>query len=175
MKNLVYIFILFTCFFNSIEAQVNESIKNELIKINNDDQNLRKIYFVKDEFDKKVDSISKINNIKKEDVKEFISLKIKELDSINLIMIENIINIYGYPGTDLVGSRENNVAWSVIQHSNYKTRKKYIRILKEAAENNQLAFSAYATTLDRVLMEENLPQIYGSQVKNVILKEDNKK
>ncbi|MFV0145518.1 hypothetical protein OBJ68_08795 [Empedobacter falsenii] len=172
MKKNLFLIIIFS-FLNNSNAQINDSIREVLIGVEKSDQDLRKILYVKKIFDSKVDSIGKANKISNEAVKDLLLKKINKLDSINLLEIENIIKKYGYPGTNLVGHNENNIAWSVIQHSNYETRKKYLPLLENAAKNKQLAFSAYATTLDRILMDENKPQIYGSQVKKVVLKGNN--
>lgn len=171
MKILLFSILLSNIAFSQVK--INNELRDELIEINSKDQNLRYILFNKDK--SKYDSISTANNLTIDNVEPFLIKSISELDSINILRIDQIINKYGYPGTDLVGERYNNIAWAVIQHSKYETQKKYLPILKKAVENKQLKFSAYATTIDRILVKEKKPQIYGTQVKTVTLKKDNKK
>ncbi|AKA34308.1 BT_3928 family protein [Flagellimonas lutaonensis] len=83
------------------------------------------------------------------------------IDSSNLEYIEAVIAEHGYPGKSLVGYRTGEVAWYVLQHSNKIGQ--YINVIKEAAENKELGFSKYAMMLDRYLVSQNKPQIYGTQ------------
>lgn len=138
------------------------------------DQEYRKIYFIESVFTKKSDSLKNRYNILEEDkLKEFLAKKIKQADSLNLIKIDRIIEKYNrYPGKDLVGESQSSDAWLIIQHA--PDPKKYLSLIKEAAESNQLPFHYYAMTLDRVLMYDNQPQIYGSQAKMVKIKNTDK-
>ena len=43
--------------------------------------------------------------------------QMRQADSINLPKIERIISQYGYPGKSLVGEKQNETAWLVIQHA----------------------------------------------------------
>jgi uncharacterized membrane protein YphA (DoxX/SURF4 family)/peroxiredoxin len=85
----------------------------------------------------------------------------EKLDSLNLNYIENIIAKKGYPGKSMVGDKTGNAAWYVIQHSNKID--KYIDVVKKAADSNEIPFRLYAMMLDRHLMYNNKPQIYGTQ------------
>ena len=86
------------------------------------------------------------------------------IDSSNLKFIEQVISDNGYPGTSLVGTKTNEAAWYVIQHSGKIDQ--YIDKIKVAAENQELPFRLYAMMLDRHLMHNNKPQIYGTQGKS---------
>lgn len=138
------------------------------------DQEYRKIYFIESVFTKKSDSLKTRYNILEDDkLKEFLAEKIKQADSLNLIKIDRIIEKYNrYPGKDLVGESQSSDAWLIMQHA--PDPKKYLSLIKEAADNDQLSFRYYAMTLDRVLMYENKPQIYGTQAKMVKIKSSDK-
>lgn len=84
-----------------------------------------------------------------------------EIDSSNLKYVEKIIAQSGYPGKSMVGDKAGKAAWYVIQHSNKID--KYIDVIKEASEENELPFRLYAMMLDRYLTNQNKPQIYGTQ------------
>lgn len=168
MKHYIIIFLISISAFANAQNKINTEIQNELIQIDKDDQTLRKIFFIKDIFDAKKDSLTKYYHADETEVKEILKNQIKKNDSLNMIKIDRIIQSYGYPGKSLVGEKASIIAWEVIQHSN--NPKKYIDVLKTSAENHEIDYHLYAMTLDRVLMVENKPQMYGSQAKNVTLK-----
>jgi len=84
-----------------------------------------------------------------------------QIDSSNINFMAKVIEKYGYPGRSLVGPQTETAAWYVIQHSNRIAE--YIDRIKNAAENKELPYRLYAMMLDRHLMSQNKPQIYGTQ------------
>ncbi len=84
-----------------------------------------------------------------------------EIDSSNMQYIAAIIDKHGYPGKSLVGGKTASTAWYVIQHSNRIP--KYITMIKEAAEAKELPYRLYGMMLDRHLMAQQKPQVYGTQ------------
>jgi len=84
-----------------------------------------------------------------------------EIDSTNMQYIAKVIEAHGYPGKSMVGGKAGKAAWYVIQHSN--KIQDYIGTIKKAAEAGELPFRLYAMMLDRHLMQQNKPQIYGTQ------------
>ena len=109
----------------------------------------------------KGDSLAKVYGVKKEDLNDYLWRLQGEIDSLNTIRVEKIINEFGYPGTSLVGKPTNEAAFFIIQHS--KVIDKFLPVIKEAAEKNELRFSLYAMMLDRSLMFQEKEQIYGTQ------------
>ena len=83
------------------------------------------------------------------------------IDSANTIFIENVFKTYGYPGKSLVGEPTNTTASLVIQHSNKIA--KYLPLIQEASKKGEIPMTDVATMEDRYLMEQNKPQIYGTQ------------
>jgi hypothetical protein len=90
--------------------------------------------------------------------------KQEELDKINTKILTKIIDSLGYPGRNIVGLELEDVAFLVIQHSDLVTQEKYLNIIKEASENHQLSMFAYPLLYDRICMNKNLPQLYGTQI-----------
>ncbi|HLV92549.1 MAG TPA: BT_3928 family protein [Aequorivita sp.] len=84
------------------------------------------------------------------------------LDSVNMIYVEKIFNTKGYPGKSMVGEPTNTAAWSVLQHNPDKISK-YLPLIKKAGEEGELPLRLVAMMEDRQLMNENKPQIYGTQ------------
>lgn len=154
----------------SAQSSINVELKQELIKIEKDDQDLRRLFFYPKIFEAKSDSLQKAYGLEGSKLKDALSNRMKENDSINLVKIESIIEKHGYPGKSLVGQYQSDVAWAVIQHSGEEIIGKYLHILKSAADNDELSFTAYALSLDRYLMYNDKPQIYGTQGNKVKLK-----
>ena len=84
-------------------------------------------------------------------------------DSLNTIRVIEILEEYGYPGKTLVGDQAST-AFLVIQHADIEIQEKYLPLLTEAAEKDELRYSSLALLIDRVNMRNNKPQIYGSQL-----------
>ncbi len=88
----------------------------------------------------------------------------KILNKENLTRLEEIIERHGWPKKSIVGRRAANTAFLIIQHSELATQKKYLPLLKEAANNGEAKLSSLALLTDRVNLEEGNFQIYGSQI-----------
>lgn len=111
------------------------------------------------------DSLMYLYDIPKDSIGTDFFAKQHKLDSINGIKIEKIIAQRGYPGKDLVGELNKDVAWSVIMHTNKVN--KYIDLVMQAAENNQLSYPKAAEMQDLYLMRKGYPQIYGTQIAEI--------
>ena len=85
----------------------------------------------------------------------------EQIDSSNTAFVSKILKTKGYPGKSLVGEPTNTSAWLIIQHSNKIGE--FLPIIKEAAKNNELPMKDVAMMEDRYLMEQNKPQLYGTQ------------
>lgn len=85
-----------------------------------------------------------------------------KIDSSNLARAETILKQYGYPGKTLVGTPTNEAVFYIIQHSNKINT--YLPMIKKAAEQDELPFQQYGMMLDRSLMHQGKPQVYGTQV-----------
>lgn len=85
-------------------------------------------------------------------------------DSINTARIEQIIQQYGYPGKSLVGSKQGNTAWLVIQHAPLPIQEKYLPLMRKAANEGEMDKPNLALLIDRIRMYKGQKQIYGSQI-----------
>ncbi|MDF1549105.1 MAG: hypothetical protein P1P88_14870 [Bacteroidales bacterium] len=94
-----------------------------------------------------------------------------ELDSFNLIQLENIIAEYGWPkSSEIADGITESVPFLIIQHAkSVQTQKKYLPLLKEMVEKGEADSRSFAYLTDRVLVKEGKKQRYGTQV------EENKK
>ena len=97
------------------------------------------------------------------EMKEIFKLTEKE-DSLNLIVVEEIINNYGWLGKDKIGVEGNSTLFIVIQHSDIEIQEKYLPIMRSAVKINNAKVSDFALLEDRVALRKGREQIYGSQI-----------
>ena len=137
-------------------TQLNQTLRSELLKMQNDDQKYR------DEVDK-IRATSLTADEKQKQVAALME-KQETLDKRNLRRLVQIIDKYGWPGRSLVGKEGALTAFLIIQHAELEDQKKYFPMLKEAVRRGE-ANQDYAALLeDRILMREGKKQIYGSQL-----------
>jgi hypothetical protein len=137
-----------------VESHLNKPMADELEKIFDDDQKYRML----------IDSAEKIsgkNSPQMDSLKKIIASQ----DVKNLSRVTEMIETYGWLGTDDVGRKGNQALFLVLQHSDLATRKKYLPVMREAMERNKAAPTEYALFEDRLLVDEGKEQLYGSQVK----------
>ncbi len=84
------------------------------------------------------------------------------IDSSNMLFVEKVFNNMGYPGKSVVGEPTNTAAWYVLQHNPDKIEK-YLPLIKEAGEQGEIPFRLVAMMEDRYLMNQEKPQVYGTQ------------
>lgn len=85
-----------------------------------------------------------------------------KIDSSNLARAEAILKQSGYPGKTRVGTPTNETIFYIIQHSNKIDT--YLPTIKKAADQGELPVQQYGMMLDRSLMYQGKPQVYGTQV-----------
>ena len=82
----------------------------------------------------------------------------------NVKRIIEIIETQGWPKKSIVKGSAASTVFLIIQHSEIETQKKYLPIMKEAANNGEASWSSLALLIDRVNLREGEKQIYGSQI-----------
>ena len=108
------------------------------------------------------DSLSKVYQTDRHRLAGVLWAEQTKIDSSNRTRAEAILKQYGYPGKTLVGTPTNETIFYIIQHSSKIDT--YLPIIKKAAEQNELPFQQYGMMLDRSLMHQGKPQLYGTQV-----------
>ncbi len=137
-----------------IESHLNKPLAHELEQIFDDDQKYRLL----------VDSAEKISE-KNSPRLDSLHKIIRAQDAKNLSRVTELLDKFGWLGTDDVGRKGNQALFLVIQHGDTATRKKYLPLMREATERGKAAVSELALLEDRVLLDEGKNQRYGSQVK----------
>ncbi|WP_078346082.1 DUF6624 domain-containing protein [Mucilaginibacter pedocola] len=166
MKRVVWLF-LFALLAVGAQAQINKPLKRELDSLYALDQKYRALTSGKRD-SALTDSLAKVYHVSPTDVSAHLWKLQNEADSASLKRVEAIIKQYGYPGKTLVGEPTNQAAFFILQHSNKIGQ--YIDVVKTAAEKHELPFARYAMMQDRWLMYNNEPQVYGTQLKGMNIK-----
>lgn len=89
----------------------------------------------------------------------------RELDSLNQNSIDSLYMKHRqYLGKTLVGEKFQNVMWQVIQHSNLSYMEKYLPVIQEAVDKQEIQQGSLKYLLDRIASEKTGVQYFGSQV-----------
>lgn len=125
----------------------NEKIAEKIIELKNADLELR---------DKLVQSGQLGNGYNEE---------MADLHRRNAQLLDEIIDIIGYPTIDKIGKEASEAAWLIIQHSIGEPdfMKKSAELLKEAVSENRADPKGLAYLTDRIAVFEGKPQLYGTQ------------
>lgn len=83
--------------------------------------------------------------------------------------LAEIINEFGFPTRRMIGKEAMNGVFLIIQHAdpNKEWQKSQLPNLKLASEKGELTKSNYAYLYDRIQVNSDRPQRYGSQFENV--------
>lgn len=152
------IFIAFLFFLTSLKnfgqtRQTLDSLTFVLEKIFDEDQSTRHI----------VDSLQRKFGRDSDSVNNYWR-KLKIMDSTHVSQIREIIELYGWLGSDKVSKKGNTAFFLAIQHSDLETQKKFLPKLKKAIEQKHAEPEWYAYLADRILMFSSKFQIYGTQI-----------
>jgi hypothetical protein len=91
--------------------------------------------------------------------------RMDEIDSKNTARMRAIIRRYGWPAPELVGIDGADAAFVIVQHAAHDFQKEMLPLVETAYRKNQLPGQNYALLLDRVLVGEGQPQMYGTQAR----------
>lgn len=132
-------------------SKINIELALELSKMWENDQRIRQ-------------EIQLIENIDySENRRDSLTNEIKRIDASNVKRLKEIILQYGYPGKTLVGNDYSIVAFFIIQHSNYNFQKESLPLLEDAVKKGELEKSLLPALYDRLSMQKNNTQQYGTQ------------
>ena len=91
--------------------------------------------------------------------------EMKRVHEENNSRIKEIISDYGWPLESVVGEDGAEAAWLIVQHAVLEPefQKECVNLIKKAVEKGQANSWHLAYLQDRVLVQENKPQIFGTQ------------
>ncbi len=148
---------------NELEGAMPELdfvLKRQLDSILSLDQQYRKLLMA--ESDEARETLGQAMGLGQEDYNGDLWGKQAAIDTSNLVYVERILNTQGYPGLSKVGKNTNMAAWYVIQHNPEKIPD-YLDMMKAAGKAGEIPFTAVAMMEDRYLMNQEKPQVYGTQ------------
>ncbi len=157
MKTITIITFIFACFVTHCfgqKANQDTGLAGQILAMYKTDQFWR-VEFMKTQRKEKSDYDA-----------ETIQDNWSKADSINEVKAKAIINKYGYPGYSKVGERASDDFWAIIQHCNddIPFQKRVLALLKKEVAKNNANKEKYAYLVDRVLVNKNQKQIYGTQL-----------
>ena len=138
---------------DSVEANYDKPLQQELLEILHDDQAPRNAYI----------EATKSLGYKNPTVDSLVKVILYN-DSINVIKVIKILDEKGWVGKDKVGDRANQTLFLVIQHANLETQEKYLPMMREAVKKGNASASELALLEDRIALRKGKKQIYGSQI-----------
>jgi len=133
----------------SAQSVANPTLRQELLQLVEQDQAIR-------------------NELIKKGIEhpdESVLARMKVIDAANTERMRAIVRQYGWPGPELVGQDGTDGAFLLVQHANLAFQKEMLPLVEKSYKNGKLSGQSYALLLDRVLVGEGKPQVYGTQVK----------
>lgn len=90
----------------------------------------------------------------------------KTVTANNVVHLKRIIKKYGYPSHKLVGKTSSHHFWMMVQHSDSDRafQKKVLKLMLKKVKKNEASGQDYAFLVDRVRVNANQPQLYGTQI-----------
>lgn len=153
---------IFVCIFSfCLNSQINQELKYKLDSIYKLDQSVRIEVYAIMKNNNYLDSFNKVNGFEmSENVKKLMTNQ-ESIDKTNLVFIDSIIKVFGYPGTSMVGETTCQTVWSIIQHSD--NIDDYYKLIHRASKKGEIPDSLFAKTKDRILIMKGKKQIFGTQ------------
>ena len=93
--------------------------------------------------------------------------RMQEIDAANTKRMRAIVSQYGWPSPELVGLDGADAAFFLVQHADFAFQKEMLPLVEKAYRSGGLPGQNYALLLDRVLVAEGKPQVYGTQAKHL--------
>lgn len=153
-KFIFFILLTFAAVEVTGQSKFNKELSAQLDTVYNEDQTGRV----------KIDSLQKLYGWKSEQVQSLVK-KMQIQDSINLVKVKKIIDMYGWPGPDEVGKQGAKTIFLVVQHADSLTQVTYFPLMQEAVKKGKARPQDLALLEDRILTNQGKEQIYGSQVR----------
>lgn len=134
---------------------MNEALADQIISMAEQDQRARHHLL----------ALENDPNITEEE-KEKAKSAIHAIDASNQVKAKELFAIHGYPGIDEVGKKASHHFWVIVQHcdTNVPLQKEVLLQLKQAVDSGNANPIDYAYLLDRVKVNENELQVFGTQI-----------
>ena len=85
------------------------------------------------------------------------------IDEANARILDKIIKNYGWPTSEMIGLDGVAAAFLVVQHAEHTYQKRMLPAIRSSFERGDVNAGDYAMFVDRILVNDDLPQRYGTQ------------
>lgn len=138
------------------ERDYNQELILRLETLRNEDQKWRNMH--NDFMNGKVDT----NLFTKDEIYK----NMVAADSNSHVAIVQIMEKFGFPGFNLVGKSGSNNFWLLVQHQDRfpELQRKVLKLMKVEIDKENADKSNFAYLTDRVAVNANEPQVYGTQM-----------
>lgn len=76
---------------------------------------------------------------------------LRPIDSLNTVILTELIEAHGFPDVDVVGSEANSSAWAILMHAPLKVEERYMPMLEASCRRGQTPMKYYAFLHDRMI------------------------
>jgi len=147
MRNATLLFLalsLFACAHRPNPKELG-AIGDELIAMRDADQEVRRRWI-------------------KDRENEALKTEVEAVDTRHVARLREIVKrVGGWPGKSLVGEKASTGAWFIAQHGGPSMLHEMLPLMERAVKRGDLEGSLYATSVDRVRIQDGKKQLYGSQ------------
>jgi hypothetical protein len=141
---------------NKIEGKYNYKLIHLIDSIATEDQKWRGL--IRQLANNEIDSI--------EYPRQIIYRNFHLTDSLNYFLCKSILNKYGFPNYEIVGNKTSNNFWLLVQHQDLHIsfQDSALNKMKVEVDKGLASGLNYAYLIDRVRVNSNQLQIYGTQM-----------
>lgn len=93
-----------------------------------------------------------------------IDISMEEVDAANQILLYNIIQCCGADKIVSAGDQAARAAFFITQHAPLEFQLDYVNLFKDWAKEGIISPSTFVLMVDRILLRQDQPQLYGTQV-----------
>ena len=134
-------------------AQTNVELRDELLALRESDQSGRMV--IQDAMQQRRFDSPEVQALLNEQ---------SRVDAENLARLREIISEHGWPGQSLVGRDGATAAFLILQHADHESQVEYFPLVEAAVDAGEFERRHFALLQDRVLVGEDKPQVYGTQL-----------
>ena len=120
--------------------------------------------FERDQYDRLLWSHAVKNNPDDTERNERLARRALMTDSLNLVLVDEILSQHGFPRKEQVGDFGNQAVWLVFQHADLDYQKRFLPQMEAAVSHGYIAPLYLALLRDRIDVREGRPQRYGTQI-----------
>jgi hypothetical protein len=115
------------------------------------------------EYRLKIDSLLKDSGIHSKAYDSLWKL-IDSIDRRNIQVIDSIVDIHGFPDICMVGESAAYTVFLIVQHADISSHRRYFSLIQNSVEMGCFKKSHLAYLTDRILMNSEFKQLFGTQL-----------